>query len=138
MTLREEIVEKIGERLELIKVANGYRTDLGNKVIYYYGAVDQGVEHIVYADADETYSFSNRVMENELSIVMQVVRYGENYGQLINEAIADVLNVFKTDKSLGLSNVYMTPQTAEVDIDQGGRSFVVVQIKFTVKYLTQI
>lgn len=139
-TKREQIVEKIGEALESIKISNGYRTDIGEKVIYWYEVVEQNIPHVVYMDSDETYEDDNGLRQSELSIDVQVVRYGYNYGQLINEAVDDVLKclIKNNNRSLGLRDVYIEPIDSTSEGDLTGRKFVMTQLKFKVTYRTSI
>ena len=139
-TKREQIAEKIGLALESIKTSNGYRTNIGEKVVYFYEVMDQNVEHIAYADVDEKYEDDNSLRHCELTIDVQVVRYGKNYGQLVNEAVDDVLKaLIKTNnRSLGLRDVQIEPTDSTSDYDMTGRAFVVIQLKFKVMYVITI
>lgn len=139
-TKRQQIANKIKEYLENIKISNGYNTDLGNNVLYYHATQKEKIEHLIFQDGDEKYEDTNNRRESELSIDIQAVRYGFEYGILINETVEDILKAIikKNDRSLGLKNVYVEPIDSTSDIDLNGRDFVIIQVRFKVTYLIDI
>lgn len=121
--------------LKTIKVVNGFRTNIGETVIYYYGSVDEGVDHVVFADEDETYDKKNMQLFNTLQCNIQVVRYGNNYGLLANETISDLKKLIVANRKLGLTGPVETRLvSSQVDREDTGRDFVVIQMQLSIEY----
>lgn len=140
MNKREEIVDKLNYILSNIKKSNGYRTDLGNKIIYMHEIQDpkNKIDYLLYADGNEKYEIDNNLMQSELDIDIQIVRYGFEYSTLINDSIDDILKCILKDRSLGLSGCVIEPVDSVYDLDFSGRDFVVLQLKFKVTYIVKI
>lgn len=94
-----EILTKIGERLEEITIANGYATDLGEKVEYFRDLESEYDNSILtFRDADtEVFSPKNSFHEAVMPVEIEAIIFGENVLDLGCLAIADILLAVAVD-----------------------------------------
>lgn len=140
MSKRQDIAAAIENKLKEITVANGYNTDIGLHVLYYYGSINEfeGEDFVCFADKDEKYELvADEALQANLSIVIQAIRYGDQFGQLINETVQDILRAFGSYTNLGLTNVFMTAQDSLVDIDDSKQDVTVIQFNYNVAYIIE-
>lgn len=94
-----DILTLIGTRLEGITIANGYLTDLGERVEYFDDLDSEySKASLTFRDADtELFGLKSTYHEGVMPVEIEAIVFGENVLQLGCHAIADILNAVAVD-----------------------------------------
>lgn len=139
-TIRQRIIDAIDERFKLIRIVNGYNTDLGNSV-YQWKAVSYEVADlplIEYRDlTNESVIGPNPTHDHKLNIEAEIVASaGNTTAAQIRKMIADVKEAIGTDLRWGGLAITTEPVNDLMVIEQNEKIIGGVKINFAIIYRT--
>ncbi len=139
-TIRQQIIDAIDERFKLIKVVNGYETNLGNSVYQWKAVSYEGADLplIEYRDiSNESGIGPNPTHDHRLTIEAEiVVAAGNTTAAQIRKMIADVKKAIGTDLRWGGLAITTEPISDSMVIEQNEKIIGGVKINFTIIYRT--
>jgi hypothetical protein len=141
LTKKQKIIDKLEEILKTIKIVNGYRTDIGDCVLYQdpkkieypKDTVVFGVDHFGEAKAENT----KRHNELELSIECYLFYKGNDSDRYLStSAEADIIEAIGTNPSLGEGANFTSFKSSSGEIELEGKPAVKQKMDFCFVYKT--
>lgn len=131
-----EILTNIGERLGEIAVANGYFTDLGQKVEYFDDLdTEYSKTSLTFRDADaELFSLKNPYHEGVMPVEIEGIIFGENVLELGCQAIADILKAVAVDPTWSGKAIDTNLRERFKSVETKGKKAVRVGVTIEVVY----
>ena len=141
---RQQIVDKVKERFALIRVANGYQTDIGLKQTEWNpgpkGADPEADElpgHDIRDEVERTViqNKNSGVYERQLEVtVIAEVREEGPGATLARRALEDMIKAVGVDQTWGGLARRTVPIEDDINVDELGQQIGAARIKFTVEY----
>lgn len=139
-TIRQQLIDSVDVRFKLIKVANGYNTDLGNSV-YHWKAVsyeEADLPLIEYRDLTNESSIGpNPTHDHRLNIEAEIVASaGNTTAAQIRKMIADAKKAIGTDLRWSGLAITTEPINDSMVIEQNEKIIGGAKINFAIIYRT--
>jgi|GEM_PF-775425 len=145
-SVRQKIVDAVKTRFQSITVANGYETNLGNKVFVWRdtGAApfeESELPAVVLFDAkDEIVQQLSRIQHHKLLMVADVVTDDATQSTQIRKLVADIYKAIGVDIYWTVESVRLAfdtdPMQDEFDVRQEERVIASARVQFTIQYRT--
>lgn len=91
-------MQRVGDRMAQIAIANGYFTDIGTNPFYWHDPpLEYGEPALVYRDVGEEHSQIGRTHDNQLHVEIEGLIFTDSPGVEGNKAIADIIRAIGVD-----------------------------------------
>lgn len=141
MTKRQEIVDAIKSRLQSIRVANGYGTDLGAHVFEWKvtAFADSELPGVCFRDTEQTVAELTGGFRN-VSLTIEFIlgaASGATTAGMVRQGIGDVVRAIDSDPTWGGLAWDTAIQTDEMFMDHDGKLTGLAKVVAVVKYQIQ-
>lgn len=130
---RQQILDKIGELLARITIANGFNTDLGSSLAYWQDyASEYGEPILIYRDIEEESLEKGDDHENSLQVEIE----GRKPELPIepNKILQDIIRAIGHDTTLGGLAIKVFPPSSQTLVETEGKVISRVMINLTIIY----
>lgn len=134
--IRQTLIDALKTQLSLIKVVNGYATDIGNNVqsMYKLPVETLPVVNIIEDGSDVPQVLKFADWQHDLPVEVTIA--AENTIDYMRLCVNDVLKAIKSDRTIGGFCVDVDPGDIKITKYEEGRSYADASIKLTLQYLT--
>lgn len=132
---RQTIMQRVGDRMSQIAIANGYQTEIGLDTFYWHDLpLEYGKAGLVYRDVGEEYAQIGRTHEMVLHVEIEGLIFGDFPGVEGNKALGDIIRAIGVDPTWGgLAYDSRLNKSATVT-ETSGQTAVRVLVEFDILY----
>lgn len=138
MTIRQQIINKVKERLQTILVANGYNSNLGQNV--YEWRVETYAKDSPASIEIRDISCETVLLEahrHRLLIEAEIVNILDTTPQKAREMIADVIKVIGVDPQWSSLAINTYPMGDTIEMQQGEKIIGGAKVSFVIEFRTK-
>lgn len=134
---RQAFINSIIEKLETIKMSNGFYTDIGNNCFEWYEKPlnDEQYPALIVRDPSDTCHDEGSVLKHNLRIEIDIAIKGKKAIWDMREATSDVIKMFGQIKDE--LNLICSYKGSDTLIDQKDSLYGGTRLSFTIEYITR-
>ena len=134
---RQAFINSIIEKLETIKMSNGFYTDIGNNCFEWYEKPlnDEQYPALIVRDPSDICHDESSVLKHNLRIEIDIAIKGKKAIWDMREATSDVIKMFGQIKDE--LNLICSYKGSDTLIDQKDSLYGGTRLSFTIEYITR-
>lgn len=143
MTTRTELFTALKNHLSTIQIVNGYKTNIGNKVVVMptfsndmYDREYEAEGNIAFDATSESYEYKNQVIQKVMEARIDAIKpSSDNSAEVINDMLDDLLVSLTKNLQVAAKVRIIESKTG---FTGANNEMVIVQLTIEITYLTQI
>lgn len=136
-SIRKQIMAQVGVRLADITIANGYITDLGQRVSYFRDLpVEYQADELTYRDSSEESQEVGSKHHQMLMVELEAIASTTTPGETANDMLADLQRLTGLNRNWGGLAIITHLRGNETEAETDGQQVVRVQQMIEIQYRT--